>query len=264
MGANARDLEENPTTAMYLAALQHWETRLISTGFSVALGAIAYLVIQRGRKAQAAAKNVSQIQHAGEMVAAVPVVVYGLVVVMAIVAGVLLHLPLWTAAFLVPVLAWTAWWLPARRRCVTTEASIVVNGLPSRVSAFVADIPGHTRWSPGVVSCTPDIQGPRGPRFNTLERGPDGRDISGVIEMTRDDPGVEVDILLAGTGATGDYYSFSASGGGTLVSKRTVVELPYILALTGAMFALRSDPTGGHQRRVNEVNALKTAFESDQ
>lgn len=248
---------------MYLAVIQPWETRLISTGFAMALGAIAYLVIQRGRKAEAAAKTVSQIQRAGEMVVAVPVVVYGLVVVMAIVAGILLHLPLWTAAFLVPVVAWTAWWLPARRRCVTTEASIVVNGLPSRVSAFVADVPGHTKWSPGVVSCTPDIQGPRGPRFNTLERGADGREIAGVIEVTRDDPGVEVDILLAGTGATGDYYSFSPSGGGTLVSKRTVVELPYILALTGAIFALRGDPTGGHQRRVNEVNALKTAFESD-
>ncbi len=248
---------------MYLAVIQPWETRLISTGFAMALGAIAYLVIQRGTKAQAAAKTVSQIQRAGEMVVAVPVVVYGLVVVMAIVAGILLHLPLWTAAFLVPVVAWTAWWLPARRRCVTTEASIVVNGLPSRVSAFVADVPGHTKWSPGVVSCTPDIEGPRGPRFNTLERGADGREIAGVIEVTRDDPGVEVDILLAGTGATGDYYSFSPSGGGTLVSKRTVVELPYILALTGAIFALRGDPTGGHQRRVNEVNALKTAFESD-
>ena len=120
MGTNVRDVEENPTAAMYLAALQHWETRLISTGVAMALGAIAYLVIQRGQKAQAAAKNVTQIKHAGEMVGAVPVVIYGLVVVLAIVAGVLLHLPLWTAVFLVPVLAWSAWWLPARRRRVTS------------------------------------------------------------------------------------------------------------------------------------------------
>lgn len=248
---------------MYLAALQAFENKLISIGFAAALGALAYLVMQRGRKAQAAAKTVSQVKRAGELVVAVPVAIYGLLVVMAIVLGFLLHLPLWTAVFLVPVLAWSAWWLPGSRRQVTSEASIIVNGLPSRVSAFVADVPGHAKWSPGVVSYTPDLQGPRGPRFNGLERGPDGREIAGVIELTRDDPGVEVDLLLAGTGASGDYYSFSANGGSTLVTKRTVIELPYILGLAGLMFALRGDPTGAHQRRVNELNALKTAFESD-
>lgn len=250
---------------MYLsAALQPWETKAISTGITVALGAVVYLVLQRARKDQAGAKNVTQVKHAGELTAAVPVAVYGLAIVATVVLGVLLRLPLWTAVFLLPVLAWSAWWLPARRRRIISEASIVVNGLPSRVSAFVADVPGQAKWSPGAVSYTPDIQGPRGPRYNGVERMPDGQEIAGVIEMTRDDPGVEVDILLAGTGASGDYYTFAAEGGGTLVTKRNVFEMPYILALAGGIFALRGDPTGAHQRRVNELNALKQAFESGQ
>jgi hypothetical protein len=249
---------------VYLSALQPWEIRLISTGITVALGVIVYFVVQRARNAQTGAKNVTQVKHAGELMAAVPVAVYGLVIVTTVVLGVLLRLPLWTAVFLLPVLAWSAWWLPARRRRVVSEASIVVNGLPARVSAFVADVPGQAKWSPGAVSYTPDVQGPRGPRFNGVERMPDGREMAGVIELTRDDPGVEVDILLAGTGASGEYYSFAAKEGGTLVTKRSVFEMPYILALAGGTFALRGDPTGAHQRRVNELNALKQAFESGQ
>jgi polyketide cyclase/dehydrase/lipid transport protein len=249
---------------MYLAALQPWEPRLISTVITVALGAVAYFVLQRARNAQAGAKNVTQVKHAGEAMAAVPVAVYGLTIVAMVVAGVLLRLPWWTAAFILPVLAWSAWWLPVRRRRVVSEASIVVNGLPARVSAFVADVPRQAKWSPGAVSYTPEMQGPRGPRFSGVERMPDGREIAGVIELTRDDPGVEVDILLAGTGASGDYYSFAPKDGGTLVTKRSLFEMPYILALAGGMFALRGDPTGAHQRRINELNALKLAFESGQ
>lgn len=249
---------------MHLAALQQWEIKLISTGISVGVGAVVYLVVQRARKAESGAKNISQVKRAGEVAAAAPMAIYLLVVVMAIVIGFLAHLPWWTAVFLLPVLGWSAWWLPAGRRRVTSEASIVVNGIPARVSAFVADVPGHAKWSPGAVSYTPDIQGPRGPRFTGVERMPDGRQIAGVIELTRDDPGVEVDILLAGAGSSGDYYSFAAKDGGTLVTYRSVFEMPYILALAGGMFALRGDPTGAYQRRVNELNALKAAFESGQ
>lgn len=249
---------------MHLAALQQWEIKLISAAVSAGAGAIVYLVIQRARTAEKGAKSVTQVKRAGEVAAAAPVALYALVLVMSVGVGFLLHLPWWTAVFLLPVLAWSAWWLPAGRRRVTSEASIVVNGLPARVSAFVADIPGQAKWSPGAVSYTPELQGPRGPRFNGVERMPDGREIAGVIEMTRDDPGVEVDILLAGTGASGDYYSFAAKDGGTLVTKRSVFEMPYVMALAGGMFALRGDPTGAHQRRVNELNALKAAFESEQ
>jgi hypothetical protein len=82
--------------------------------------------------------------------------------------------------------------------------------------------------------------------------------------LTRDEPGVAVAIQVEGAGASGDYYSFAAQDGGTLVTKRTVVELPYVLALAGGMFMVKGEAPASQQRRINEVQELKTVFESAQ
>ncbi len=93
---------------------------------------------------------------------------------------------------------------------------------------------------------------------------PDGKEISATVELTRDEPGVAVAIQLVGAGTSGDYYTFAAQGGGTLVMKRCVSEVPYVNALAGFMFKGAYDAAAAQQRRVDELQALKTAFESAQ
>ena len=249
---------------MYLLSLNPVEIKVISYGITAALGLIAYYVVKRAQRKVAADKTVENIKHASEIIAAVPVAIFGLTFAAFAAILVLVHAPLWTVLLAAPVLAWAAWWLPVGHRRVASQASMLVQGLPPRVSAFVADVPGQVRWSPGAVSCIPQIQGPRGPRFQVLERGPDGSEVGGTVVVTRDEPGAKVVIQLEGAGSSGDYYSFAPQDGGTLVTKQTVVELPYLLALAGAMFAVRGEAPAAQQRRVNEVQALKTAFESAQ
>ena len=113
------------------------------------------------------------------------------------------------------------------------------------------------------MSCVPDLRGVRGPRFRCVDRGADGKEYSGSVELTRNEPGVAVDLQLEGAASSGDYYSFAAKDGGTLVTKRSVVELPYVLALAGAMLMARGEAPAAQQRRIDEVQALKTAFEAD-
>jgi hypothetical protein len=249
---------------MYLLSLTPIETKLISYGITAVIGVIAYYIIQRARKKVDANRTVENIKHSSEIIAAVPVVIFGMSFLLFAAILVLVHAPWWTILLAAPVLAWAAWWLPGGRRSITSQASLLVQGLPARVSAFVADVPGQVRWSPGSVSCVPQLQGPRGPRFQVLERGPDGQEVGGTVVLTSDEPGVKVVIQLEGAGSSGDYYSFAPQGGGTLVTKRTVVELPYVLALAGGMFAVRGEAPAAQQRRINEVQALKTAFESAQ
>jgi hypothetical protein len=235
---------------------------LISDGVTIAIGLIAYFIIQRARTDPNKPATVGAIKHEAQVVAGVPVVIAGLALLGSITVAALLGAPLWWAIFLVPVAAWMAWWVPGSRRRITSQASVFVSGMPTRVSAFVADVPEQARWSPGAVSYTPQLAGPNGPRFETVERGPDGREYRGMITLTRDEPGVEVDIELEGAGSSGDYYNFAAQDGGTLVTKRTVVELPYVVALIGGTLIARGAAAAAQQRRINEVQALKTAFES--
>ncbi|HET7419456.1 MAG TPA: hypothetical protein VFL27_03670 [Candidatus Dormibacteraeota bacterium] len=250
---------------MYLASLQQWEIRLVSYGIAAAIGLVAALVIQRAqRNAKKPATTVDEVRHSAEAATGAIVGVYGLVIVASAAILVLSHAPLWIYALGVPIVVWAGWWLVPRNRQIVSQASILVQGLPNRVSAFVADVPGHVRWSPGVISCVPDMAGSRGPRFRGVQQTPDGRQVGGVVELTRDEPGVEVDLVIVGAGASGDYYSFVAAQGGTLVTQKTVVQLPYVLALAGGMLMARGDDLGAHQRRVNELQALKTAFESGQ
>jgi hypothetical protein len=257
-------LEPRPNLALLLLSDVQWRNKLIAYGITAVLGLIAYFVIQRARRnMDRRSVSVKDIKRQAQIIGAVPVVIYGLCVL--VLAGILViaHAPIWTFALGTPVALWALWWMPGSRRRITSQASIFVQGLPARVSAFVADVPGHVRWSPGSVSCVPELSGTRGPRFRCVDRGPDGKEYSGVVELTRDDPGVEVDLLLEGAAATGDYYGFTAEGGGTTVIKRTVVELPYVLALTGAMFMVKGEAPAAQQRRINEVQALKTAFEAN-
>ena len=250
---------------MYLASLLQWQIRLIAYGIAAAIGLVAALVIQRaGRNAKKPSRSVQDVKRDAETVTGVTVAVFGLIVVTFAAILVLARAPLWTLALLIPVALWAGWWLPPRNRMIHSQASIVVQGLPTRVSAFVADAPGHVKWSPGVVSCVPELQGPRGPRFRTVEQTPAGQQIGGVIERTRDEPGVEVDFLLEGTGATGDYYGFAAQPAGTMVTKKTVIQLPYMVALAGGMLMATSDAPNARQRRVTELQALKSAFELGQ
>ncbi len=235
---------------------------LISDGITIAIGLIAYFVIQRARTDPNKPATVGAIKHEALVVAGVPVVIAGLALLGLITVAALLGAPLWWAIFLVPVAAWMAWWMPGGRRRITSQASVFVRGMPTRVSAFVADVPEQAKWSPGAVSYTPQMAGPHGPRFETVERGPDGREYRGMITLTRDEPGVEVDIELEGAGSSGDYYNFAAQDGGTLVTKRTVIELPYVVALIGGTLIARGAVGAARQRRMNEVQALKTAFES--
>lgn len=250
---------------MYLASLQQWEIRLVSYGIAAVIGLVATLVIQRAqRTTKKSATTVAEVRHSAEAATGAIVAVYGLVILAFVAILVLSHAPLWLYALGIPIAAWAGWWLIPTNRRIVSQSSILVQGLPTRVSAFVADAPGHVKWSPGVVSCVPDLAGPRGPRFQAVEQGPNGQQIGGVIELTRDEPGVEVDFLLAGTGASGDYYSFAGQEGGTLVTKKTVIQMPYVVALSGYMLMARGDDLGANQRRVNELKALKTAFESSQ
>ncbi len=248
---------------MLLLSDIQWRNKLIAYGITAVLGLIAYFVIQRARRnMDRKSVSVKDIKRQAQIIGAVPVAIYGLCVLLLGGLLVIAHAPVWTFALAIPVALWTLWWTPGSRRQITSQASIFVQGLPVRVSAFVADVPGHVGWSPGSVSCSPELSGARGPRFRCVDRGPDGKEYSGVVELTRDDPGVAVDLLLEGAAATGDYYVFMARDGGTLVTKRTVVELPYLLALTGAMFIVKGEASAAQQRRINEVQALKTAFES--
>jgi len=209
----------------------------------------------------AKARDVQQMKRRAELLVAFPQALAGLDAVALIVLAILGDVPLVVAPIVIAVMGWAAWWFPATHRLVTSQASIIVNGTPNRVWGFVADIPGQLRWIPSAVSYTPDVPGPRGPRFRSVEKMPDGREVDGVYEVTSDVPGVEVVLTAEGAGLTADHYTFAAEGGGTRVVKRTVLELPYMLALAGGMF-FSGDGGAANQRRVDEVHRLKAAFES--
>ncbi len=249
---------------MFLDGLTPLEIHVISWGVAGAVGGVAYWVIARARGNMNKSSTLDQLKHQAEVINAVPLVVIGLAILGFVAILILARIPLWIFALGLPVAAWAAWWLPAGHRQYSSEASIVVQGLPARVSAFVADVPGQARWAPNVLRDTPAPAGPRGPRFVEVDRMPDGREIAATLELTRDEPGVAVAIQILGAGTSGDYYTFVAQEGGTLVMKRCVSEVPYINALAGLMFSGGFDAVAAQQRRVNELQALKTAFESAQ
>jgi polyketide cyclase/dehydrase/lipid transport protein len=247
---------------VFISGLTPIEIKLISWGIAGALGGVAYLVIGRARAKAGSSNTLEQLKRQGEVINGVVLVVFGLAILGFVVILILARVPLWIFAVGLPVAAWAAWWLPAGHRQYSSQASIVVQGLPARVSAFVADVPGQSRWAPNVLRDTPAPAGPRGPRFTEVDRMPDGKEIAATVELTRDEPGVAVAIQIVGAGTSGDYYTFVAQGGGTLVMKRCVSEVPYINALAGFMFSGAYDAAAAQQRRVDELQALKTAFES--
>ena len=247
---------------MFLSGLTPLEIKVISWGVAGAVGAVAYWVIGRARAKSNKASTLDQLKHQAEVINAVPLVIFGLATLGFVAILILARVPLWIFALGLPVAAWAAWWLPAGHRQYSSEASIVVNGLPARVSAFVTDVAGHARWAPNVLSDTPAPAGPRGPRFVEVDRLPDGRAIAATLELTRDEPGVAAAIQILGAGTSGDYFTFVAQNGGTLVLLRCITEVPYINALAGLMFSGSYDAPAAQQRRVTDLLALKTAFES--
>jgi hypothetical protein len=86
--------------------------------------------------------------------------------------------------------------------------------------------------------------------------------MAATLELTRDEPGVAVAIQILDAGTSGDYFTFAAQNGGTLVLLRCIIEVPYINALAGIMFSGTYDASAAQQRRANDLQALKTAFES--
>jgi hypothetical protein len=249
--------------AVFLDALPSWEIRLISYAITAVITAAAYWVLRRAQANSARSTSVTSLKRSSELVAAVPLAVFGLVIVLFAVILVLARAPLWTLLLGVPVVVWAGWWLPSGRRQIASEATVAVNELPARVSAFVADVMNQPMWSPGVTSCVPTMAGANGPRYVQVGTIPDsGRQISGTVELTRNEPGVAVVLQVVGAGASGDYYTFAARDGGTIVTVKSLVELPYPLALMGGMFMARGDAPAAHQRRVAELQALKTAIEA--
>lgn len=235
---------------------------LIADGFTVVLGLIAYFIVRRTRVDPTQPVSVDALKHQAEVDAGIPVATAGIAILSVITVAALLGAPWWSSAVMAPLGLWALWWAPPRRRRATSQASVIVSGSPSRVSAFVADVPNRKLWDPSVVSYTPQPAGARGPRFLAVEQAPGGRQMTGTYVLTRDDPGVEVDLLVEGAGATGDYFTFAAQDGGTLVTQRTVVELPYLLALIGGTLISKGIAGEAQLRRINDVQALKTAFES--
>ena len=249
--------------SVLLAGLTSLEIKLIAYGTTAAIGAVAYWIIARARVGSAGPQtSIARLESQAQTISGVILAVYGLVLLGLVAIGVLFKAPLWTAAFPLAVGAWGAWWLPASHRRMTSATSGFVAGAPSHVSAFVADLPGQVRWSPGAVSCTPEVAGSKGPRYTWVEKLPDGGQISGTLVQTRLEPGVAVTFQIEGAGASGDYYSFATQGDGTLVTKHSIIEVPYLMALLGGIFIARSEAAAAGQRTAREVQALKTAFES--
>lgn len=244
------------------AALVRLLSHLVAPAISAALTLIVLVVMRRARVDPNKPASVDDVKRSAQLSSGVILALAVLILLSLLAFAVIARGPWEWMLLLIPVAAWMAWWTPAGHRRVTSEAAILVHGIPSRVSAFVADVPGQAKWSPGAVSYTPQPSGAEGARFDSVERGPDGREYRGVITLARDEPGVEVDIGLEGAGSSGDYYHFVAQPDGTLVTKRTVVELPYMLALIGGVWIARGTAKDARQRRVNELLALKAAFES--
>jgi hypothetical protein len=89
---------------------------------------------------------------------------------------------------------------------------------------------------------------------------PDGREISGLIELTRVVPGSEVVIRLVGVGRSGDYFTFSPAAAGTHVLYKTLIELPWVMALVGARF-MTGPAAERNQKKATDLQALKTYIE---
>jgi hypothetical protein len=157
--------------------------------------------------------------------------------------------------------AWVVWNWPAKRRLIMVDAETDIAGDPYKVSAFFADVRAEARWQTGLISSVAEGIGVQGPRFHMVAVIPgSGQQIEGDAVLRVNDPGKEVVVGVEGAGQSADQYLLSPSGGGTHVLYRTVLELPFFLALAGGMF-LAGDKDRP-RRHTDELARAKAVFEA--
>ncbi len=157
--------------------------------------------------------------------------------------------------------AWVIWNWPATGRLIVVDAETDIAGDPFEVSAFFADVGDAARWQTDMVSSVEAGMSLQGPRFHVVElvAGSDTH-ISGDLVLRVNDPGKEVVVGVEGTGLTADHYRFSPAGTGTHVFFRTVLELPYLMAVAGGMLLARDDDRP--RRHADELARAKAFFEA--
>jgi hypothetical protein len=101
----------------------------------------------------------------------------------------------------------------------------------------------------------------QGPRFHLVGIIPGTtRQIEGDAVLRVNEPGKEVVIGTEGAGVTADQFLLSPSGSGTHVLYRTVLEMPFLMALAGGMF-LAGDKDRP-RRHTDELARAKAVFEA--
>ena len=159
------------------------------------------------------------------------------------------------------VAGWVIWNFPAKRRLVMVDAETDIAGDPYKVSAFFADVRAETRWQTGLISSVEEGIGVQGPRFHMVGLIPGTtRQIEGDSVLRLNDPGKEVVVGVEGAGLTADHYLLSPCASGTHVLCRTVLELPFFLALAGGM--LMASDKDRPRRHTEELARAKAVFEA--
>ena len=158
--------------------------------------------------------------------------------------------------------AWVIWTWPAKRRLIVVDAETDIAGDPHEISAFFANVRAATRWQSGMVSSVEAGMTLQGPRFHVVVVPPgSNKEIAGDLVVRVNDPGREVVVGVEGTGKTADHYVLSPAANGTHVFYRTVLELPFFMALAGGMFL--SGDNDRSRRHVEELARAKAVFEAD-
>jgi hypothetical protein len=159
------------------------------------------------------------------------------------------------------VVAWVIWNWPTKRRLIVVDAETNIAGDPYKLSAFFADVKAETRWQTGLLSSVSEGMSVQGPRFHLVGIIPGTkRQIEGDAVLRVNEPGKEVVIGTEGAGVTADQFLLSPSGSGTHVLYRTVLEMPFLMALAGGMFLAgdKDRPV----RHTNELARAKAVFEA--
>ena len=131
--------------------------------------------------------------------------------------------------------AWFAVWLPPRLRLMTAECSIVINRDVPAVFALLSDFRTMVTWYPGyeaVEMLTPEPIGP-GTRFTGRVRLPTGGPVYGVDQIVDFEPNRRFSATTLSAMKNLEVVTFEATGQGTRVSRRYVVELQFWMALIG-------------------------------
>jgi hypothetical protein len=157
--------------------------------------------------------------------------------------------------------AWVIWNWSAKRRLVVIDAETDIAGSPYDVSAFFANVREATRWQAGLVSSVEAGMSLEGPRFHVVGVPPGSdKEIAGELVLRVNEPGKEVVVAVEGAGLTADQYLLSPAATGTHVFYRTLLEVPFFMALAGGMF-LAGDKDRP-RRHVEELARAKAVFEA--